>query len=433
MSNTKLLAITFIAVIQVVLLLLYASSAYAEAAGVAVLFPPPTPVKGVKTADPSNRWTSVDLDNAQFMANLWNLATGAQGSMIMNFTGSYVEVFGNFTNLPKSVTVQGGPGIRYGQGIWGGLPPAHPLYNIPKKVTALPYAIFFANYTIYEKESTLPLTAALYLWTVEALRSSGTQAGDVLVIVRVYRHPGAPLTGTPQAQANVTAPLIVNNTLVYGNFEVFVGNLDRSANTHTTVVFELTAPIRSGRVGIPVQDYIALAANILESLAPKVWSRAMVLNNTLQMIDFTIEWYSNQQGGGVFKWRLYEVSFLVGAKPILTTVTLTKTATSTLTTTSTIVSTVVNTVPTTVVSTVTSSIPTTVTSIVTTPTTVLVPVTTTATTTVRSVATVTSTTTVVSTSTSPITQTVTNWSTAIALGIVLLIIGFVIGWVVKRK
>lgn len=416
-----------LAAIMLVLIVVNAMQIYAQAAGLAVIFP--TAVKGVKIADPSNRWVTQDLDYASFMANLWNLATSAQGSMVMNFTGSYVEVYGNFSELPKQVSIQGGPGIRYGQSIWGGNPPAHPLYNIPKKVTQLPYAIFFANYTIYEDYSTLPLTVTFYLWTVKALRSGGTQPGDVLIIVRIYRHPAWPLTGAPLA--NLTAPLIVNGTLTYGSFALYVGDINRTSGGHTTVVFELLKPIRSGRVGIPIQDYISLAANMLQMLAPKVWTKEMVLNNTLQMIDFVVEWGSNTQGAGVFKWRLYEVSFLVGATLIEKTVTVSKTVTQLQTQTQ----------PTTVLLTTTAMVPTTVSSILTTTQTQIIPstitsfVTTQITKTLTTATTFTSvsqvTSTSISTSTTTITQ--TNWAATAVVSIILLAIGIAIGLTIKRK
>jgi hypothetical protein len=367
---------------------------YGEAQGSARIFP--TAFKGVREAGPDNRWVTVDLDYASFIANLWNLAGGAQGFMRMEFTGKSAEVYGEFSNLPKQVVIQGGPGIRYGRNIWGGNPPAHPLYKIPKKLTELPYTIFFTNYTVYEEESTIPITVTLFLWTVEAIRDGGTKAGDVLIIVRLYRHPGAPLTGT--ILVNITAPLIIDGALVYAPFAVQAGNLGRTADTHTTLVFELLTPIKSGRVGVPIQEFVALA-----QLAPDVWTSGMVLDNTMQMIDFSFEWYSNEAGEGKFKWSLYEVSFLVGANVIETTKTVTQATT---------ITTIMPTTMTTVV-------PTTITSVSPSPVTVT------------------------SVSPSPVTETTVktttekvrevDWPTTAVVGVVLLLVGLGIGMVLKPR
>jgi len=399
---------------------------YSEAQGSALIFP--TAFKGVREAGPDNRWVTVDLDYASFIANLWNLAGGAQGFMRMEFTGKSAEVYGEFSNLPNQVVIQGGPGIRYGRNIWGGNPPAHPLYKIPKKLTELPYAMFFANYTVYEEESTLPITVTLFLWTVEAIRDGGTKAGDVLIIVRLYRHPGAPLTGT--ILANVTAPLIIDGALVYAPFAVQAGNLDRSADTQTTITFELLTPIKSGRVGVPIQEFVALASTLLPQLAPDVWTSDMVLDNTMQMIDFSFEWYSNEAGEGKFKWSLYEVSFLVGANVIETTKTVTKATTIT-----TIEPTTVTTVEPTTVTITSVPPPVTVTSIEPQPP---VTVTTVAPTTITSVP---PPVTVTSVSTLPVTETITettkvrevDWSTTAVVGVVLLLVGLGIGMVLKPR
>jgi hypothetical protein len=399
---------------------------YGEAQGSARIFP--TAFKGVREAGPDNRWVTVDLDYASFIANLWNLAGGAQGFMRMEFTGKSAEVYGEFSNLPKQVVIQGGPGIRYGRNIWGGNPPAHPLYKIPKKLTELPYAIFFTNYTVYEEESTIPITVTLFLWTVEAIRDGGTKAGDVLIMVRLYRHPGAPLTGT--ILVNITAPLIIDGALVYAPFAVQAGNLGRTADTHTTLVFELLTPIKSGRVGVPIQEFVALASTLMPQLAPDVWTSDMVLDNTMQMIDFSFEWYSNEAGEGKFKWSLYEVSFLVGANVIETTKTVTQATTITTimpTTVTTVVPTTITSVPPPVtVTTIEPQPPVTVTTVVpTTITSVPPPVT------------------VTSVSPSPVTETTVktttekvrevDWPTTAVVGVVLLLVGLGIGMVLKPR
>jgi len=392
--------------------------------GLAKIFP--ADVSATRTASPDNRWVTVDLPYASFMANLWNLAGGAQGTMDMKITPTGADVYGSWSNLPTEVRVQGGPGIRYGKNIWGGNPPAHPLYRIPKKVTDLPYAIFFANYTVYEEESTLPITVTLFLWTVKAVRDGGTKAGDVLIIVRPYRHPGAPLTSPPLL--NVTAPIIVNNSLVYAEFGVYAGNLDRSADTHTTITFELLAPIKSGRVGIPIPEFISLAANVLPQLRPDLWTPSDVLGNTLQMIDFVFEWYSNPQGEGTFKWSLYEVSFLVGANVVLNTVTTTVPTTITNTITSVIPTTIVstNTVTATTEKTVVQTVTSTTTSVKTVSTTVTE--TSIETTTLRTTATVF--TTVTTRLTTKVTE--TNWAIVGIVAIVLLLVGIGVGYMIKK-
>uniref|UniRef100_A0A7C4BDW4 Uncharacterized protein n=1 Tax=Ignisphaera aggregans TaxID=334771 RepID=A0A7C4BDW4_9CREN len=426
MRKSILLALSALYILLIVGAIAIGPVLYSEAQGSALIFP--TAFKGVREAGPDNRWVTVDLDYASFIANLWNLAGGAQGFMRMEFTGKSAEVYGEFSNLPNQVVIQGGPGIRYGRNIWGGNPPAHPLYKIPKKLTELPYAMFFANYTVYEEESTLPITVTLFLWTVEAIRDGGTKAGDVLIIVRLYRHPGAPLTGT--ILANVTAPLIIDGALVYAPFAVQAGNLDRSADTQTTITFELLTPIKSGRVGVPIQEFVALASTLLPQLAPDVWTSDMVLDNTMQMIDFSFEWYSNEAGEGKFKWSLYEVSFLVGANVIETTKTVTKATTIT-----TIEPTTVTTVEPTTVTITSVPPPVTVTSIEPQPP---VTVTTVAPTTITSVP---PPVTVTSVSTLPVTETITettkvrevDWSTTAVVGVVLLLVGLGIGMVLKPR
>ena len=426
MRKNILLALSALYILLIVGAIAIGPVLYSEAQGSALIFP--TAFKGVREAGPDNRWVTVDLDYASFIANLWNLAGGAQGFMRMEFTGKSAEVYGEFSNLPNQVVIQGGPGIRYGRNIWGGNPPAHPLYKIPKKLTELPYAMFFANYTVYEEESTLPITVTLFLWTVEAIRDGGTKAGDVLIIVRLYRHPGAPLTGT--ILANVTAPLIIDGALVYAPFAVQAGNLDRSADTQTTITFELLTPIKSGRVGVPIQEFVALASTLLPQLAPDVWTSDMVLDNTMQMIDFSFEWYSNEAGEGKFKWSLYEVSFLVGANVIETTKTVTKATTIT-----TIEPTTVTTVEPTTVTITSVPPPVTVTSIEPQPP---VTVTTVAPTTITSVP---PPVTVTSVSTLPVTETITettkvrevDWSTTAVVGVVLLLVGLGIGMVLKPR
>ncbi|MEM4695163.1 MAG: hypothetical protein QXD67_04370 [Ignisphaera sp.] len=409
-SFTVLLALLQIVLITISVI----TGVYGETGGLAIIFP--TAFKGTRTAGPDNRWTTVDLDHASFIANLWNLAAGAQGTMTMEFTGTYAEVYGEFTDLPKQLGVQGGPGIRYGRNIWGGNPPAHPLYRIPRKLTELPYAIFFANYTIYEEECTLPVTATLFVWTVKSVRDGGTKAGDVLVIVRHYRHPEWPVTGEPQAV--VVAPILINNTLEYREFGVYVGNIDRSADSHTTVSFEITTPISNGRVGIPIQEFVALAANILSSLRPDIWTREDVIGNILQMIDYTIEWGSNLEGGGKFRWRLYEVSFLVGATVIKSVETVT--IAHTITTVSTVTETKITTIATTVRETVTQPVTSTISVTLTVPT----------------VSTVVSTVSVPSTV--MVTQVVTqkvrevDFTYIAGIGVAILLLGIFVGVIIRR-
>lgn len=373
--------------------------------GVGVILPDPSVLPRVAQAGPDAKWSTIDLTYAAFVANLWNLASGAQGIMIMNYTKNYVEVYGNFTNLPTTVAIQGGPGVRYGRSLWGESPPSHPVYKIPKKIVELPYAILFINYTIYEKESTLPLTTTLYIWTVKALRQQGPQAGDLLIIVRTYNHPGRPITGTPAAR--VVAPLIINGSLNYVNFAVFTSNIEKTGG-HTAVVFEpLNLSIRNGRVGIPIQEYISLTATLLPQLAPNIWSSEEVLGHILQMMDIFVDWYSNKEGKGVFRWRMYEVSIMSGANVIAITTTRTTTITFTATTTitQTQLSTVISSITLTATKELTETLTTTLTR-----------------TEVRT-----------TTIATEVVKTEVDWLITVGVGVVLLVVGLAIGMVLRKR
>lgn len=290
----------------------------------AVIFPDPYGVTGQAVGSATNKWATVRLTYVDVVANLWNIPSNAQGQLVLTVEKDKVVGEGSFTIPDTTTRILGGPGFRYGINLWGSYPPPHGYFNLPIRIKDLPPTNVIFNISV-DPSTTAPITINYYLWIPKEVRSGGTQKGDLLLSIQMYRDSRA---GKPAGNliTSYVLQVKVNNTIKNIEFEVYAQNIDQSQATHTLISFLAKEQYTNGRILLPIKDFIDKAIEVLTTTRPDLWSYANLENYVIQMIDLFVEPFS-YQGQSQFKWIFYEYTYEVGAPTATPTiVTITKTS-----------------------------------------------------------------------------------------------------------
>jgi len=309
----------------------------------ASIFPDPLGVTGQAIGSVANKWASVRLTYVDVIANIWNIPGDASGQITLTVTKDSVIGEGSFISSDTATKIIGGQGFRYGVNIQGSYPSPHPNFTIPVKISELrPTKVVF-NYSIDMFVTTKPVVVSYYLWIPKEVRSGGTQKGDLLVCVQMYRDQR---TGKPAGELirSEVMPIEIDGELRYVEFEIYVDNIDQLRATHTLVTFVSKEQYTHAKVGLFLNILIDKAIDVLASQRPELWNKQSLISYIVQMIDLFIEPYL-YQGGSEFKWTFYEYYYEVditlplpvppptptpGPPPALTTIMITVTETQTI-------------------------------------------------------------------------------------------------------
>jgi len=237
---------------------------------------------------------------------------------------------------------------------------------------------------------------------------------------------------------------------------VYGRNIDQSLADHTEITFLAKEQYPKAKIGLYINIFIDETLRLLNSMHPDKWSLDALKEYIIQMIDLFGEFFSSTQATAKFCWTFYEYYYELNVAlppttptptPTIVTVEVTHQITTTLTTV--IVEKITTTIEKSITTTV--SVPKVseirITETIMKTETITKPTTTTVTqqTTKTMFTTVTQETTIIQTSvkTNIVTSTATypttttlveqNWAATIGIGIVVVVIGVILGYFIKRR
>ncbi|TRM75684.1 hypothetical protein DJ532_09570 [Sulfolobus sp. A20-N-F8] len=230
-------------------------------------------VLGKYQSDSAYAMAEVYTPNASLFVSpfLWNMKS-ANGEANLTYIGHVLHVYINFTHFKKvnpSISVDGYPGIMYGQEDWfpfTGSTQVSPLLPLPLMVTKLPQFTSTLSYSLFLKKGVID-DFSYDIWLTQNPNTTYLEFPDVEVMIWLYHNET--LSNYFIYEGQVQATLVVNGTPLEDNFSVYVIPHTGSANGWIGVYF-LSEIQLEGNVTVPLSELIEGSFSFIQKVFPNI-------------------------------------------------------------------------------------------------------------------------------------------------------------------